>query len=274
VTLQIHRSERADALVRALGDLLGDVPADPFTPEVVAVPSKGVERWITQSLASSRGRDGICANVQFPSPFRLVTEVLTAGTGVDPRDDPWVEERLTWALLEVVERCGGEAWCATLGRHLGLGNQLGNELGNELGGARVDQGRRVGTAQKLAALFSRYAAERPMMLREWAAGRDTDGFGLALEEDLTWQAELWRRVRREIGSDSPADRLEAACARLRDEPGLIGLPQRLSVFGPTRLTTEQLQVLDALAEHRDVHLWVPHPSDALWRKVPRMDVVP
>ena len=50
MTLQIHRSDRADALVRGLGELLADVPADPFTPEVVAVPSKGVERWITQTL--------------------------------------------------------------------------------------------------------------------------------------------------------------------------------------------------------------------------------
>ena len=91
MTLQIHRSERADALVRALGELLADVPADPFTAEIVAVPSKGVERWITQSLASARGSDGICANVAFPSPSRLVTEALTAGTRVDPRDDPWLE---------------------------------------------------------------------------------------------------------------------------------------------------------------------------------------
>ena len=66
MALLIHRSERADPLVRALGDLLAEVPADPFTPEVVAVPSKGVERWITQSLSSSPGLAGICANVHFP----------------------------------------------------------------------------------------------------------------------------------------------------------------------------------------------------------------
>ena len=176
MTLQIHRSDRADALVRGLGELLADVPADPFTPEVVAVPSKGVERWITQTLSASLGTgagDGICANVAFPSPARVVAEALTAGTGVDPRDDLWAEHRLTWVLLDVVERCGTEEWCATLGRHLGL-----------LDG-RPDQGRRVATAQKLAALFSGYSAQRPAMLRDWAAGRDTDGHGRPLDDDLT-----------------------------------------------------------------------------------------
>jgi exodeoxyribonuclease V gamma subunit len=258
VSLQIHRSERADVLVRGLGDLLAGVPLDPFTPEVVAVPSKGVERWITQTLSMSLGsttRAGICANVDFPSPARVVGEALAAGAGVDPRDDPWSEHRLTWALLTVIESCATEAWCATLGRHLGL-----------LDGQQ-DQGRRVATAQKLAALFSGYGAQRPAMVRDWSAGRDTDGFGAALADDLTWQAELWRRVRAEVGSASPAERSDEACRRLRTDPRLVELPERLSVFGATRLTTEQLLVLEALAEHRDVHLWLPHPSQVLWARV-------
>ncbi|NMH92698.1 exodeoxyribonuclease V subunit gamma, partial [Pseudonocardia bannensis] len=35
----------------------------------------------------------------------------------------------------------------------------------------------------------------------------------------------------------------------------------------TRLPADHLAVLDALAEHRDVHLWLPHPSPALWEQV-------
>ena len=262
--LQIHRSERADALVRGLGDLLAGLPADPFTPEVVAVPSKGVERWITQTLSASLGTtegDGVCANVEFSSPAGVVAEALAAGTGVEPRDDPWAEHRLSWVLLDVVEDCGTEEWCVTLGRHFGL-----------LDG-QADQGRRVATAQKLATLFSGYGAQRPTMLRDWAAGRDTYGFGLLLDGDLAWQAELWRRVRAEIGPDSPAERIQQACERLRRQPDVVELPERLSVFGPTRLTTEQLQVFEALAVHRDLHMWLPHPSHALWDRIARMATV-
>jgi exodeoxyribonuclease V gamma subunit len=263
VTLRVHRSERADVLVQGLATVLRDAPADPFTPEVVAVPTRGVERWITQTLSATLGTgeggdpstDGVCANVLFPSPGRLVGEALAAGTGVDPRDDPWAERRLTWVVLEVVDDCGTEEWCATLGRHLGL-------LG-DTGAA----GRRAAVAQKLAGLFCGYAAQRPAMLRDWAAGRDTDGAGGTLEPDLAWQAELWRRVRAAVGTDSPAERLGPACRRLVERPGELALPERLSLFGPTRVTTEQLEVLRALAAHREVHLWLPHSSHRLWDRL-------
>ena len=125
----------------------------------------------------------------------------------------------------------------------------------------------MAVAQKLAGLFTAYGAERPSMLLAWAAGDDSDGYGDPLDPDLAWQAELWRRLRDHIGVPSPAERIEPACARLREEAHLVDLPERLSVFGPTRLTTTQLNVLDALAEQRDVHLWLPHPSDGLWRHV-------
>ena len=85
--------------------------------------------------------------------------------------------------------------------------------------------------------------------------------------DLGWQAELWRRLRMLVGTPSPAERLDAACAALRADPGRSDLPRRVSVFGPTRLTTDQVAVLGALAEHRDVHLWLPHPSATLWDRV-------
>ena len=53
--LQLYRSERADRLVEALGDLLTSPLADPMTAEVVAVPTRGVERWLTQRLSHRLG---------------------------------------------------------------------------------------------------------------------------------------------------------------------------------------------------------------------------
>ncbi len=261
--LNVHRAERADGLVAGLADALSDLPADPFVRDIVSVPSKGVERWIAQSLSASLGAasgeaDGVCANVDFRPPSRLVREVLVAATGVRADDDPWAEERLPWALLEVIDDCAGEDWCRTLGRHLGLVE----------GG--VNRGRRMAVAQKLTGLFTAYAAERPTMITDWRAGQDTDGYGGRVDADQAWQPELWRRLRQHIGTDSPAERLHPACRRLREKPDLADLPERLSIFGPTRLTTAQLVVLDALAVHRDVHLWLPFPSDGLWRRLGEM----
>ena len=53
--LSVHRSERADHLVESLGDLLLDALADPMAVEIVAVPSRGVERWLTQRLSHRLG---------------------------------------------------------------------------------------------------------------------------------------------------------------------------------------------------------------------------
>ena len=56
--------------------------------EVVAVPTRGVERWLTQRLSAvlgaSPGRaDGVCANVEFPFPGRLVNGAVATAAGVD-----------------------------------------------------------------------------------------------------------------------------------------------------------------------------------------------
>ena len=271
MSLTLHRAERSDVLVRRLADVLGAVPADPFTPDVVAVPSRGVERWIAQTLSTTLGAgdsgDGICANVVFPSPGRLVRDALAAACEVDPDEDPWAERRLVWSVLEVIDACAHETWCRALGRHLGvLDRGVDGAPGSRAGGA-VARGRRMAVAQKLAGLFSRYAAERPTMLLDWRAGRDTDGYDGPLAADLVWQAELWRRLREHVGSDSTAERLHRGCRTLREKADVTDLPEQLSIFGATRLTTQQLAVVDALAVHREVHLWLPHPSAGLWQHV-------
>ena len=117
--LHIHRASRADALADALAALLSHTPADPFAPEVVAVPTRGMERWLTQRMSAVLGAragraDGICANVEFPSPHRLVTDAVAAASGIDPAEDPWLPERSVWPLLSVVQEALPEPWLATL----------------------------------------------------------------------------------------------------------------------------------------------------------------
>ena len=122
--LTVHRAERADDLVAALADVLAVPVGDPFAPEVVAVPSRGIERWLAQRLSNvlgtSDGRaDGVCANVQFPFPGRLVGTAMRAVTGVDPDTDPWAPARAAWPLRAVIDEHLDEAWMATLSTHLG-----------------------------------------------------------------------------------------------------------------------------------------------------------
>src|SRR3954453_20598791 len=108
--LHVHRAERADGLVAALGDLLSAPLGAPFATEVVSVPTRGVERWLTQRLSARLGTrpgraDGVCANVEFPFPGRLVGGAIASATGVARDEDPWLPERLVWPLLDVVDEC-------------------------------------------------------------------------------------------------------------------------------------------------------------------------
>ncbi|MCY7363770.1 MAG: exodeoxyribonuclease V subunit gamma, partial [Frankiaceae bacterium] len=189
--LRLHRAERTDLLADALGGVLRAPLADPFATEVVAVPAKGVERWLTQRLSTVLGTapqagDGVAAGIAFPSPTRLVDEAVAVASGTTADDDPWAPQRVLWTLLDVLDGCMGEPWCAVLTGHLGDGEE----------GHRV--GRRYATAEHLRDLFRSYAASRPAMLVDWAEGRDTDGTD-GLDPDLAWQAELWRRLRAALG---------------------------------------------------------------------------
>ncbi len=242
-------------LADGLGALLSDPLPDPFAEELVIVPAKGVERWLSQRLSHILGRgdgaDGVCAGVSFRSPQSLIAEIT--GT-VD--DDPWSPDAMTWPLLEVIDGSLDEPWCKTLATHLG---HFEHDEEKEL-----RQGRRYAVARRLAGLFASYARQRPQLLIDWLDGTTGD-----LDDDLDWQPELWRMLVDRVDADPPHVRHQKILARLRESP--IELPSRLSLFGHTRLAITDIELLEALATHHDLHLWLPHPSDHLWQSLADLD---
>jgi exodeoxyribonuclease V gamma subunit len=234
-----------------LAALLSGGAHDPFAPEIVCVPSRGVERWLTQQLslvlgARPGGSDGVCANVEFPGPGRLIADVIAGVSGIDPRADPWRPGRSVWPLLELIESSP-----ELLPRP-----------------AELVGGRPYSAARHVAELFDTYESYRPSMITDWAGGGASDGAGSALPDDLGWQPGLWRGLRALVGEPSPAERLDPACAKLREDAAAAGdLPARLSLFGLTRIPPSQLAVLSALAEHREIHLWLLHPCPSLWERL-------
>ena len=251
MALHLHRAERTDLLADGLGALLAEPLPDPFSKELVLVPAKGVERWLSQRLSD---RLGVCAGVDFANPRSLIAE-LTGTT----RDDPWSPDALTWPLLATIDANLDQPWCATLAAHLGH-----TETGDE---RELRQGRRYAVARRLAGLFASYARQRPELLIDWAA----------VDTDLAWQQPLWQALLATMDTDPPHLRHAKTVARLREAPS-VGLPQRLSLFGHTRLPATEIDLLDALSTHHDLHLWLPHPSDHMWhsladqrKRIPRRD---
>ncbi len=253
MAFHIHRAERTDVLADGLGELLATPPADPFAEDLVVVPARGVERWLSQRLSHVLGRgsgsDGVCAGVAFRSPASLIAEI----TGTRD-DDPWSPEAITWPLLEVVDASLAEPWARTLATHLGQFSTSPQEK-------ELRQGRRYTVVRRLAGLFASYARQRPGVLAEWLAGQCGD-----LPADLAWQPHLWRGLVALMGIDPPHVRHANTVAQLRSS-GSDQLPERISLFGYTRLSATDIELLGALATHHEVHLWLPHPSDELWQRL-------
>jgi exodeoxyribonuclease V gamma subunit len=260
--LTIHRSERADYLADALACLLADPLADAMAIEIVSVPTRGVERWLSQRLshrlgAPAGGEAGICANVSFPFPGTLIVEATATACGFDPASDPWRPERCVWQLVDLIDEHRDDPELGPLVAHL-VASTPRDRFGIR-GGVR-----RFATARHIADLFDQYAVHRPDMLISWLgdlpAGRLDD-------PTPRWQAYLWRLLRDSLVVPSLAERFGVAAARLRSEPDLLDLPERISLFGLTRLPASHVQILEAMATEREVHLFLLHPSATLWGSV-------
>jgi exodeoxyribonuclease V gamma subunit len=257
--------------------------------EVVAVPTRGVERWLTQRLshrlgATAGGGDGVSANIDFPFPGTLIAAAMNAaadfcsadhqparqdaagpvaapgagpGAGLGARlgagTDPWAPERSVWPLVQLVDDHIDDPLMRPLAAHLRAASPA----------APGDRPRRFTAVRHLADLYDHYAVHRPDMLRAWQQGAEA-ALRSARPEDMAWQAELWRLLRLRLATPSPAERFWSAPACIQAEPSLLDLPQRISLFGLTRLPSSHLDVLKAIAAHRDVHLFLLHPSAALW----------
>ncbi|SIJ70251.1 Exodeoxyribonuclease V, gamma subunit (RecC) [Mycobacteroides abscessus subsp. bolletii] len=239
MALHLRRAERTDMLADGLARLLAEPAPDPFTEELVLVPAKGIERWLSQRLSD---RLGVCAGVRFRSPRSLIAEIT--GT-VD--NDPWSPDALVWPLLAVIDENLDQSWAVPLASHLGA-----FEAGEE---RELRQGRRYAVARRLAGLFASYARQRPGLLVSWLDGDPA-------EPDLAWQPPLWRALVSRVDAVPPHVRHGQVLARLREAPS--DLPTRISLFGHTRLPVTDIELLDALSTHHDLYLWLPHPSDTLW----------
>ncbi len=266
--LQVYRSNRMESLVEALAAALDQAPlGDPMSPELVVVPSRGMERWLTQRLAQRLGAGraadaaaepsgGVCANVRYPFPAAVVRLVLASCLGVDPEaPDPWAPNRLVWSLLEL------------LPRHLARAEREDSPLKDYLGRADepVDR-RQYALAYRLAELFDRYALYRPTMALAWTGGEPAGPRAKGLLEPAhRWQPRLWKALAEQVSAPTLAARFARAIELLR-----TGLPdghrpfERVSFFGLSALPPAYLALLSALSASAAVSLYLLCPSHRYW----------
>lgn len=249
--LTIHFSHRFETLERLLGDRLRAQPAGGvFAADTVIVPSAAVRRRLTLALA---GRDGICANVDFPYLARWLWGCIARVVPGVQAESPFDAALLVWRIHALL---GDAAWAAPYPR---LQRYL----------ARADAAMRHELAQRLATLYEQYVTYRPDWLAAWSRGALVLGPGAHPAEavaDEAWQAELWRRLA--PGAAAATAPAEAFVAALRARgPALVAagaLPAEVHVFALPAIAPLHLQLLQALGGCCTVQLYALNPCREYW----------
>jgi exodeoxyribonuclease V gamma subunit len=106
--LILHQSNRLELLAEALAEVLREPLASPLAPEIVAVQSNGMARWLRMRLAD---RLGVCANVDFPLPSSLIWKLFGRILPDVPDRSPYDREILVWRLMGMLPGIvGGDAF--------------------------------------------------------------------------------------------------------------------------------------------------------------------
>jgi exodeoxyribonuclease V gamma subunit len=250
--LSIHVSDRLDELVDDLAARLAADPLPPHQDECLVVQSLSLRRWLQQQLAS---RLGISAGLDLPFPAGLIGSLEGAFGLAAPEDDPWHRDRLRWRIAALADRADGAL--APLARYLATGHPAARPA------------KRLQLADRIADLLDAYQIYRPEMLAAWEDGQGWSGFAEKPEAQAHegWQAELWRRLRAQIAVAPRSRRLDELVRRLRAEGPPRGWRLRVGVLSTGVLPPRVVDVLEALAEHLPVTIWLVSPLPQPWGDV-------
>ncbi len=232
--LVLHCEGRLERLIDALGAVPG--PSDPFVAERIVVATRAAGPPLLAALALRRG---VAAHVETPTLEAFLGTIDDAIRGQPDGRGPASRDDLLHAVLRSALRLRGTPAFASLAALHGAADDA--EV--------VDAALLVG-ARRLSAAFLRYARHRPALLTAWEAGEEPDD----------WQAMLWRAVRESVPGPVGAARWQALADALRKGPPPGGLGGPVRVFGHHGIGHAELDALEAMALHTEVHLFVQVPA--------------
>ncbi len=256
----IHTSNQMEELARVLATFLVEKKSTGvLEPEVVVVPSRGLERWLKLDLARV---NGISANLEFPFPQAFLEKAVFArlrrGLDAAVTANPFILEVMAWKIFFALEGEGGQDF----GRSPELNTYLA-ETGDELS--------RYHLALFLADLFDRYLLARPELIRSWERGENP----LSQFAASRWQKELWQSLGKGLNKVHFAALHELLNQIIYPEffPGSpafsldelsSALPSRLFLFGFAALPFAYFDLFKALSRLTEVHLFHCNPCAEYW----------
>jgi len=239
----LHSSNKTENLVFHLTAVIENAPlASPFAKEVFLIQSQGMERWLSQQLAS---QFKVWGNYEFLFPGKFFSSLAQS---IDSRlsDAAFERNLMLWRIEALLRRLDGEAFLP---------------LTQYLSGENIAL-KRYQLSQQLAQIFDQYQMMRPDMLAAWLKGQLL--YQTATER---WQQALWLQITEQTGSKHRGSLWLEVIAKLNDaEEGAFSaqLPERISVFGLNTMPPLFLSYLQGLSKHCQLHLFLLNPAQDFW----------
>lgn len=255
--LLVYRASRLEALVPPLVELVKAVPASEkhlLVKQTVLVAHAGMRRWLTDEVAKLRHKDEGSKSIVADLDLVLFST--------------WMDR-----LAQKVE--GSHAVAVEEYRHGTLRWTVFDVLGaieTPLKDIEDDQ-RRMQVADRLAGLFSQYMIYRPDWLATWERG------GKVPEVDdnnpMAFVGEVWRAVFDKVKKSYRTQVQKQLVDKIANGAATAGDGQDAAaivhVFGMNHMSVGDIELLQAIAKHRVVVMYVPDPSVERWKGVQDSD---
>ena len=239
----LHSSNKTENLLVHLTTVIENVPlTHPLKNEIFLIQSQGMERWLSQQLAS---HFGVWGNYEFLFPGKFFSAIAKK---IDKKLDDGVFDRelMLWRFEQQLRHIDDNRFIS-LQRYLQGDNQ---DL------------KRFQLAKLLAQIFDQYQMMRPDMLALWQSGKR-----LYQSDNEIWQQTLWSRITESIGHKHRGALWQNLIDKLNhaNENELSSkIPERLFVFGLNTMPPLFLDYLQGLSKHCDVHLFLLNPAQVYW----------
>ncbi|WP_163933575.1 exodeoxyribonuclease V subunit gamma [Paraferrimonas sp. SM1919] len=247
--LHLYHSNQVELLRQLLIEVAKVEPLQsPFESEKILVQSPGMSQWLKLGISE---RFGIAANIEFPLPATFIWNLFTQVLPNVPEQSAFNKNEMAWKIMAILPEHLNDDDFAPLKQYLAVDEQ----------GTKLYQ-----LAMLIADTFDGYLVYRP----DWILAWEQDIHVTELEGKHPWQAKLWRaleKYNKKLGHSkyhraNLFDDFIKALAEGKVE--LAKLPTRLFVFGISSLPPRYLEVLKALGDHIDVHLFLTNPCQYYW----------
>ena len=234
--LKIYTSNHMEILAERLAQIVREPLSSPFSPEIIVVQSRGMERWVSLELAR---HNGICANCRFPFPNVFLEEIFKK-LMVDLSDEsPFDPLTMTFRIMKLLPSC----------IHLSGFESLEKYLLDDIKGLKLFQ-----LSEKIADLYDQYLVFRPDMILKWEKGKENH-----------WQAQLWRQLSLPQENRHRARLRKIIFEKIREQPHRIeNFPSRVSIFGISYLPPFHLEAFVEISRLSQVNLFLMNPCREYW----------